>query len=63
MPCMTLGGSLTGVSDAQPSTGFTHGVLGSPMTVLQRLYVLAFLVQAQRGIKMPHRNLLVMERT
>ena len=61
MLCMTLGESLTGVSYAQPE-GYTCSAR-QPVRVLQRLCLLALLVQGKWGIEMPHRNLLVMERT
>ena len=62
MPCMTLGESLTGIGNAQQTWGYTSSAW-QPVWVLQRLNLLALLVQGKWGIETPHRNLLVMERT
>ena len=61
MLCMALAEPLTGIGYARHDL-YTCGARQT-VCVLQRLCVLALPVQGKWGIEMPHRNLLVMERT
>ena len=61
MPCMTLGESLTGVSYAQQA--WLHMQCQAACMSLAEAVCLTVSSTGKVGIEMPHRNLLVMERT
>ena len=60
MPCMTLGESLAGVSYAQHGL---HMQCKAACVSLTEALCLSVTSTGKVGIEMPHRNLLVMERT
>ena len=59
---MTLGESLTDFSNAQPALA-THAVLGSLYESYRDFVAYRYQYRESVGIGMPHRNLLVMERS
>ena len=60
---MAITESLTGVSYAQQAWGATHVVLGSLYESYRDFVAYRYQYRESVGIGMPHRNLLVMERS
>ena len=63
MLCMAITESLTGVSYAQQAWGATHVVLGSLYESYRDFVAYRYQYRESVGIGMPHRNLLVMQRS
>ena len=63
MLCMNLDESLTGVSYAQPAEKATLAVRDSLYETYRGLVSYRYQFTVILGIEVPHRNLLVMERT